>query len=570
MNSGRVRALARRIAAIPLVDRESLPRSWRSAALTLVTALLAAWILWSTYQAGVARGMDRVIANGPEIDTTLMSVALSESVYGLDLGYVGLMSVFQSLKQTLFTGVTQANDGALQRNLENGDLINKAIADASSLEDIGFGNISDGWILVPQYFDLGGIDYMKLSFRLFGRRIEALYITFFAIVGASALLFLLTFPNSIASQLVLLMTLFAFQLELQLPIFSPAMPTFTGARHGSTLCLLPMWYFAILTVQRRQLSWLSLTLAVAQLAMLIIAFTVRATAIWSVIFLLTLAVAAGTIRWLLAPRPDRAGLGWLRSIASWPAIVLIAAVAIHDQYMKVTLHPVYFTGDVMPYHSVWHSAYVGFQYSPELYGFPVPQSLIGSDAIAYDGALEYMRSQHFIGNETNLPTMKALEAGGYFSAWNGGNPKYGLHDAIMRRVVLRTVARHPLKMVRLYAVKKPYAIWQVTSDQIFRADARLKWLSLGSALVAGLSLMVFGSWKELALAVRLLLVGLGAAAVALLPCIWAYPNAWSVVDGLLILLALAGFAGGVAIAGAGMLVSHWWGANRSSPLPAGS
>jgi len=560
--------LARRIAAVPLVDRESRPRSWRSAAMTVISAALATWILWSTYTAGVSRGMNRVLANGPEIDTTLISVALSESVYGLDLGYVGLMSVYVSMMTTLKTGVTNPNDDAMLRNLRDGELINKAIADASSLQSTGFGNISDHRIMVPMYYDLGAIDYVKLSFRLFGRRIEALYNTFFAIVGLSALLYLLTFPNSIASQLVLLATLFAFQIELQLPIFSASMPSFVGVRHGSTLCLVPMWYFAILTVQRRPLSWLSLAMAVGQLSLLIIAFTVRATAIWAVVFLVLLAVTTGTYRWLLTPRTERTGLRWLRSIALWPVVALIGALVTHDQYLKLKLHPVYFSDDVIPHHVVWHSAYVGFQYVPEVYGFPVPKSLLGSDSIAFEGAMRYMSSTHFIGNETGLPSYRALEAGGYFSQWNGGNPKYRLHDAIMRRVVLDTIAKYPRTMVYLYAVKKPIAIWEVGIDQIRRSDPALKWMMLAGSCVAGLLLSILGDRRELTLCARLVAWGLGAVMVALLPCIWAFPVAWSVLDGLLILLGLTCVGGGIVVAAAATLVIEWLRAGQSTPLHA--
>src|SRR5262249_36873142 len=149
----------------------------------------------------------------------------------------------------------------------------------------------------------------------------------------------------------------------------------------STLCLIPVWYFALLMVYRRQVSWLSLFYAGCQLTILILAVTVRGTAIWSVLYLFALSSVLGVIRWLKAIPIDRTATALLRQIASWPVVVAVAAVVAHSQYVTAKLHPVYFSDDILPHHPVWHSAYVGLQYSPELYGFAVPQDMLGSDAM---------------------------------------------------------------------------------------------------------------------------------------------------------------------------------------------
>jgi hypothetical protein len=551
VKSGQSRLLLERVAAIPLIDVELIPRSARAVVMSCITAGISALIVWSIYAGGISRGMHHVIAFGMEIDTTPMSVALSESVYGVDLGYIGLASVYNAMTKVLSRGSTSAYDAVIQRNIRDGQVINDAITAAASLGPQSPGYISDRGLITTMYHDMGSVDYIKLSFRLFGNRIEALYYTFFVIIATSSLLFLATFPNSITAQLVLLCTLFAFQLELHTPIFNAGMPTFAGVRHGSTLCLIPVWYFALLTVHKRRASWLLLIIGAGQLAILILAITVRGTATWSIVFLGALAVLCGTYRWSAASRAERTSTLWLRHVASWPVIVLLAAVTIHSQYVKLKLHPVYFTDDILPHHPVWHAAYVGLQYSPELYGFPVRQELLGSDALALDGAMNYLRSVHFIGNETNSSSYDALRAGGYFSEWNGGNPKYRLHDEIMRRVVLQIAREHPWKMLYLYAYKKPMAIWGVSIDLVRRSEPTLKWLMLAGGLVSGLLWIVFASRGDLLEAGLLVPVGMGAVITALLPCVWAYPIAWSVTDGLLLAFAI-----GVLLLGMSMMTCY--------------
>jgi hypothetical protein len=229
-------------------------------------------------------------------------------------------------------------------------------------------------------------------------------------------------------------------------------------------------------------------------------------------------------------------------------MALIAAVLIHSQYINLKLHPVYFTDDVLPHHPVWHSAYVGLQYSPELYGFPVRQELMGSDELGLDGAMVYLQSVHFIGNEQHLPLLEALKAGGYYSRWNGDNPKWGLHDQIMRQVFFQIARKHPLKMIYMYMVKKPIAIWDVSIDLVRRSDQHLKRLVLVGGAVAALLWIVFGSRRDLLEAAQLVPVGAVAVMTSLLPCIWAFPVAWSVTDGLLLVFGLVVFVIGMSVA----------------------
>lgn len=63
----------------------------------LLVALLATFIIGLTALTGIERGMDHKVAYGPWAEQRAMSIALSESAYGLRLGYVGLRSVNDKL-----------------------------------------------------------------------------------------------------------------------------------------------------------------------------------------------------------------------------------------------------------------------------------------------------------------------------------------------------------------------------------------------------------------------------------------------------------------------------------------
>jgi hypothetical protein len=206
--------------------------------------------------------------------------------------------------------------------------------------------------------------------------------------------------------------------------------------------------------------------------------------------------------------------------------------------MKLKLHPVYFTDDIMPGHPLWHSAYIGFQYSTELYGFPVREGTLGGDDLVNDGALKYLREVHFIGNEEAKTTREALEGGGYYGVWNGGNQKWALHDQIVRRMVVRTALRHPLTMLHLYLLKKPVAIAGVFSQLLVQSERSLILQMLVGGLGAALFWVVFGNSGEFINAVLLVPIGVAAIIASLLPCVWAYPVSWTITDGLLLVFTV--------------------------------
>ena len=383
--------------------------------------------------------MDHVTAYGPQSEQKSIAVALSEVVYKLDLGYLGYVSVLDTLQSVWGSGADGTNSPTLLANGRNRELLNSAIHAAASLGPQPPGYLSEKSLFTMSYDDLGYVDFVKYAFTLFGLKIEAMYYLFFTIVSLSALAFLIAFRFDSAALAVLLANVLVFLVEVHIGHFSSDMPTFAGMRHGSTLGLLPMWHFVFLTVRRSRLSVLNVALAIVQLMVLILAIEMRGSASWMVLFVVAIAIFSALWPWL---RNSGAARSWgqlARSLVQWPALLLLAGLFANAQYMDVKLHPAYFSDDAMPNHALWHSIYVGWVWFDRSAGSTSPSSELtspyvrsmmakgaASDGVGYFAALEYLRDSHFLASD---PTKFEAYPPDLRSTWSyDGATKWRLYD----------------------------------------------------------------------------------------------------------------------------------------------
>jgi hypothetical protein len=163
------------------------PRSWQLA-MAFIALALAAAIIALIFAGGLRLGMDHETAFGPESEQNEIAIALSETVYGLHLGYIGFATVHDKLVE-IWNGGLDRYDPKLVENCADRDLLNKAIIEASSLGPQTVGYIGDRTLVTGFYDDLGYVDYVKLSFALFGRQVESIYYTFFVLLSFSTIKF---------------------------------------------------------------------------------------------------------------------------------------------------------------------------------------------------------------------------------------------------------------------------------------------------------------------------------------------------------------------------------------------
>jgi hypothetical protein len=441
----------------------------------VAVGLLALFMIGLTALTGIHRGMDHKVAFGPLSDQRAISIALSESVYGVHLGYVGLRSVQDKLLEIWNRGAKNPEDPILIENSSNADLVNEALRAAASLGPQKVGYLSDRSLMTTELDDMGDVDFYKLAFRLFGLQIQSYYYLFFALLAVSVVVFILTFHDDVYALVAMLCTLCAFYIALYLnDVFSISAPTFPGYRHGGTLALIPLWHFIFLMSRRRSVG--VILGAVIQLAIMLFAYRIRGSVGWMFILLFTMAVVTALKHWLELTRADRSWSALVRAMAPWPVLLLVFGITANYGYTVFTLHPIYFTDDVLPYDGPWHCAYLGFEAAP---GLLTPR---GKAAMAYGsgdefaayGEYDYLDRTHFIpwDGSRQMPADA-------MSAWTGSD-KARLKDDIMRRVVLEAIVRHPIEALVLYEYTKPISIFLV-GDSIVVVRSHLRSCATGAS-----------------------------------------------------------------------------------------
>jgi hypothetical protein len=217
---------------------------------------------------------------------------------------------------------------------------------------------------------------------------------------------------------------FAFYIELHTEIFSFNMPTFPSERHGSTLALITL----------------------VQLAIMLLAIKIRGSATWAIVFVVLISFLLALLHWRQSPREERTWRRLLGTVPRWPLVILVGGFFVYNEYVKTTLHQVYFTDDVIPYHGLWASAFAGVLiFAPEL--MPKDSKTVeigrrvGIDAAVHVAALEYLNDTHFLPLSPDYPRNFSVHPS-FLSPWTG-TYKTKLMDDIMRRIVIR-IAAHGL------------------------------------------------------------------------------------------------------------------------------
>src|SRR5262249_42644560 len=145
--------------------------------------------------------------------------------------------------------------------------------------------------------------------------------------------------------------------------------SFWGMRHGSTLALLPMWHLALLIARQARITVLGLVLAAIQVAILILAIRMRGSAAWTVVFLAALSIGLGAWSFRRVPVEQRSFGRLAKLVAAWPLMVTLVGMLGNSLYNSEKLHPAYFTDDIMPYHGLWHSAFLGLRSSADFWPY---------------------------------------------------------------------------------------------------------------------------------------------------------------------------------------------------------
>jgi hypothetical protein len=238
-------------------------------------------------------------------------------------------------------------------NLRDPALINAAIEKAVQLK----------WPFDPEVGirgsggdDVGFVDYVKLSFLVFGHKIQSLYYTYFLIFGVSAAVFLWTFRSRPALLMLLVIASVAQTILLASNLFAPYnLGSISDPRFLSVMATVPGLHLGCLLLDRSPPSIINVASAIVQSIILVFAFWIRASAIW-VILAVAVFAALITIWGVLKRRSE------LRRV--WCLGILLAVLAVHTLWVTMTLHPIYRSEGEISHHVFWHAVFYQLQFHP--------------------------------------------------------------------------------------------------------------------------------------------------------------------------------------------------------------
>ncbi len=208
--------------------------------------------------------------------------------------------------------------------------------------------------------DAGHMDYIDLSFSLFGEKVESLYFTYFLLLTISSLLFIGTFYNS--THILSLLVFFHFILFSFLShdlLYAFGIATITNPRFLTTLALIPMMHVAFLMIQRAPLNTGNITMLLPQAALIIFTADVRSTAYWTIIALVIFALLFAAILF-------RQGSSFKQAVSAiWPTISVLVIAAIGFQIISWSTDSRLSEGGFVRHHAFWTSTYYSLQHHPD-------------------------------------------------------------------------------------------------------------------------------------------------------------------------------------------------------------
>jgi hypothetical protein len=517
---GAVGGAIRRTWQINAELRDQIPPVPRLRWLNLCCILLIVATTALLYQDGLSRGMNRVVPDGVDAVAQAVGVHISEKFHGTT-GYVGRTEVLHELFRSGFTGRQNYLDPLgiqYPANVEMPDLLDKAIQNAINLKNLPTdATFANKRLYAPQANDPGLIDYMKWSFELFGYRVESLYYLYFLILTTAVALYLICFYAAPLPLVALSGLLVAFLLMMDSRYFAGVLTrSVHNQRFLGTLCFVSFLHLVFVFLLYRRPTPIRVVTTALQVALFTFVMFTRSSAVWMVMAFALVGVLIA-FNWF-----DRAAAGQkgLRSkvLLSWPALLLAFGVGGSAIYKSSVIHPMYTVGIFLPYHMIWHNAYIGLGLHPDWttkgdqYGSrPVPEPMsdnVGWTAAALEAVDRYGLPEAYL-----------------YDGEIGGLPSYktALHDKLLKERFFRFMAEHPWYTVELFLWYKPKTFVMQYTWMFGDYSPRI-WtlICLVAFLVVG---VVCRQWLTIPRHARLLVTTTGVIimVMSLAPVMWTYP-----------------------------------------------
>ena len=284
--------------------------------------------------------------------------------------------------------------------------------------------------------DKGIIDFVKASFVLFGYRIESVVILYWAALGSSCLLFVLSFGRKPWALALVVAFLLAHHSVLPIVALNPQLKSVVMTRFMSVLGMVATLHLILETVSQSRRGAARFAALVMQTVILILMLYTRFSTIWEV-FCVCASFVGVTICWWEGYRGEEPARRILT--AAVPAILVLTGSFALRFYKQAAISPKYYAEGGAS-HVFWHSAFGGLAFSPEL-------------AKEYDIRIDDV--------SVIFATRRFLLEHGNASRWARiqSDKQY---DAAVRDMFLATCRERPEAMLLLVVYHKPLALARFT------------------------------------------------------------------------------------------------------------
>ncbi len=499
-------------------------------------------LLAANFISGIDKGLDHSLPGGRGRHIQYIAAAISAKVYGVG-GYLYSQAVMDTLFRLGMGDPPDVSEASLIAHFTDANMLDSAVAAASHIPRSVVVASRTGTLGQE---DIGYVDFLRMSYSLFGVKYASAYYGYFLILGLSVVFFL-AFPVCtpfttslflsifLISHLALLNTVASLGYELL---------TVTNVRFFGALGLVPLAYL-ILAILRGFRLGLTATTAGVVLEAALLAFTllVRISGFWMILVLVAF-VAVSTLQYcfrrqfdfaLIRPRSTHEVYAEFHSSilrSSVTALLLVVAIFGAMKFWEsYNLSPQYKAEGNITTHLFWHNAFDGLAGSPDInalfiarYGV-VPSQV--SDWLGYTAAIDELRRE-------GIPEAK------WKASPDSVMPvKAEIYERVVRGLYFGLVREHPLWVFENYAYYQPRLVVQTLVDVWRRGALREALRFIPILTVTGLVILALMKRIELFSIFRGAALMGGLALFAALPDLVAGAAPWLI--GELIILSICFF-----------------------------
>jgi hypothetical protein len=250
-------------------------------------------------------------------------------------------------------------------NLRDPNVINRAMEAASKLGDLKPDqSLNPRRMLLAENEDVGVIDFYKLSFRLFGLKVQGFFWTYLIILALSYGLAVIAYwrrPTAILFFNCFLFAHFCTVAYVGIAYVDPDLnlSAIHNSRFMSVLALIPTLHLLLALMKPPRASITAVLAAAVQILLLMFIVTIRGAASIYVAGLLCLVLYRVWIECRLGWR-GKPFAAMVKSCLIWPVVVVVTGIGAFNLYRSAELNPAYTVIDEYhPNHYLWHSMIIG-------------------------------------------------------------------------------------------------------------------------------------------------------------------------------------------------------------------